>query len=103
MDPIEDSLTGKRLTRREFLRAAGVAAGASVLGPLVAACGGVPTAGPAGDQTSAAAGAPQSAAQGPRTDIFMQVYSDYEEMVRNKWVLLFGSPCSGRLSPIGTV
>lgn len=85
MDPSKGWLSGKRLTRRELLRAAGLAAGASVLGPLAAACGsGASTSAPASGPAGASSSAP--AAQGPKTDIFMQVYSDYEEFVRNKWV-----------------
>lgn len=66
-------LSGTRRTRRELLRAAGVAAGASVLGPLAIASRGH---------------AAPSGITGPRTDIFIQVYSDYEETVRNQWVPL---------------
>ncbi len=93
MDTLTNRSSRSKLTRRELLRLAGMAAGASAVGALAAACG-APTAAPSAPTTApiaptVAPSAPTTApsvAQGPRTDIFMQVYSDYEEMVRNKWV-----------------
>jgi putative spermidine/putrescine transport system substrate-binding protein len=68
-------LRGKGLTRRELLRAAGLAAGAVALGTGAAGCG-----------PNAPAVGPASAPSGQRTDIFMGVYPDYEDFVRREWV-----------------
>ncbi len=85
MDLDKQELRGKGITRREFLRGAAAIAGASALGGLAAACS-TPTAAPQPAATTAPAAPPTIAPPTSRTDIFMQVYSDYEEMVRNKWV-----------------
>ena len=92
MEPITNRSNGRNLTRRELLRLVGMAAGTSMVGAFASACSApstpasAPTSGPAAQNSAPAPTAAPAAAEGKRTDIFMQVYSDYEEMARNKWV-----------------
>jgi len=85
MDLDKQELHRKGITRREFLRGAAAVAGASALGSLAAACS-TPTAAPQPAATTAPVAVPTIVTSQTRTDIFMQVNSDYLETVQNQWV-----------------